>query len=278
MDQPFLGSEALRAGLLTPHALRSRFVAVHKDVYVERGTELTALMRARAAFLRSRRRGVLAGLSASVLHGAKWIDPSHPAAIIDTNRRPTRGVRAWADSIEDDEICLVGGMPVTTPARTALDIASHYPVDSAVGFLDALSRATDLKLADVELLAQRYKGRRGNARARPALELVDAGAESPRETWLRLVLVRAGFPRPQTQLRIRDEYGQVIARADMGWENVKIAADYDGAHHRTPAQFDYDIRRAEEMSRLGWIDVRVTSCDTEASVIRRVRAAWQRRA
>lgn len=113
-------------------------------------------------------------------------------------------------------------MPVTTPARTALDIASRYPLDDAVGFLDALARATDLKLADAKLLAQRYKGRRGMAQVRPALELMDAGAESPRETWLRLVLVRAGFRRPQTQIRIHDEYGQVTARADMGWETSKL--------------------------------------------------------
>lgn len=66
-------------------------------------------------------------------------------------------------------------------------------------------------MADVELLAKRYHGRRGIRRARIALDLVDPGAESPRETWLRLLLIRAGFPPPQTQIPVYDEYGQLVA-------------------------------------------------------------------
>ncbi|MEQ0599220.1 hypothetical protein ABLO02_06450, partial [Mycobacterium tuberculosis] len=63
MTDPFLGSEALAAGVLTPYELRSRYVALHKDVYVPQGVELTAQLRAKALWLRSRRRGVLAGYS-----------------------------------------------------------------------------------------------------------------------------------------------------------------------------------------------------------------------
>lgn len=103
-----------------------------------------------------------------------------------------------ADSIESDEICVVDGMQVTNPARTALDLACRYPVDSAVAAIDALARATRLKVADVESLADRYRGRHGIPKARTTLELVDGGAESPRETWLRLVLIRNEFPRPTT--------------------------------------------------------------------------------
>jgi hypothetical protein len=110
MTHPFLGSEVLAAQLLSRHELRSRFVALHHDVYVPRGTELTPVLRAKACWLRSRRRGVLAGFSASALHGSKWIDPDLPAAIIDTNRRPTPGVQAWEERIEPDEIAVVNGM------------------------------------------------------------------------------------------------------------------------------------------------------------------------
>jgi hypothetical protein len=198
MEEPFIGSEAVAAGLLTRHALRRKFIAVHNDVYIARGTSMSPVLRAKACWLRSRRRGVLAGFSAAALHGARWIGPARPASIIDTNRRRTRGVRAWLDSIEEDEICVIDGMQVTTPARTALDIASRYPLDMAVAAIDALARATHLKMADVDLLADRYRGRRGIRTARAALDLVDGGAESPRETWLRLLLIRAGFPRPQT--------------------------------------------------------------------------------
>jgi hypothetical protein len=66
-------------------------------------------------------------------------------------------------------------------------------------------------MPDVELLTSRYRGRRGIERARTTLNLVDAGAQSPKETGLRLVLVRAGLPRPQTQIPVNDDFGDAIA-------------------------------------------------------------------
>lgn len=277
MVDPFIGSEAIAAGTLTRYALRRDFVALHQDVYVARDVGITAQQRATAAWLRSRRRGILAGFSAAALHGARWIDPGRPATIIDTNRRRTRGIDAWADAIDDDEVWLVRGMAVTSPARTALDIASRYPEDSAVASIDALARATDLKPSDVEMLAERYKGRRGIRAARAALDLVDAGAESPRETWLRLLLIHAGFPRPQTQIPVY-EFGRLIARLDMGWEDIKVAAEYEGDHHRIDRRrFNNDIRRLETLTELDWIVVRVTAEDGPGGIIRRVTAARARR-
>jgi hypothetical protein len=279
MGEPFIGSEAVASGRVTPYALRSRYVTIHRDIFIRRGTELTPVVRAKAAWLWSRRRGVVAGLSASALYGAKWIDARRPAQIYHGNRHPPPGIRPWADRVQNDEIAVVGGIRVTTPARTALDLACRYPVDEAVAMIDALARATRLKMADVELLAERHKGRRGIRRARTALDLVDAGSESPRETWLRLVLIRAGFPRPRTQIPVHDQYGQLVAVVDMGWEDMKIAADYEGEHHRIDRRrFNQDIRRAEALAALAWIDVRVTAEDTPGGVIARMSAAWARRA
>ena len=221
---------------------------------------------------------MIAGQSAAALHGAKWVDSGAPAQILYDNRHSPTGISTWADRFDEDEVTVVDGTLVTTPARAALDLACRYPVESAVAKIDALARATKLKMADVELLADRYQGRRGIRRARVALDLVDAGAESPRETWLRLLLIRAGFPRPQTQIPVYDEYGVLVAVLDMGWEDIKVAADYEGDHHRTDRiRFNKDIRRHEDVTELGWIDVRVTSQDTEGGIIRRVEAARARR-
>ncbi|MCV7400176.1 hypothetical protein H7K24_08420 [Mycobacterium fragae] len=278
MGEPFIGSEALARGRLTRHALRSRYVAIHPDVYVRADTELTAALRARAAWMWSRRRGIIAGQSAAAMHGAKWVDDHAPAELLYDYRRPPNGIRTWSDRFEEDEAQMVDGIPVTSPARTALDLACRYPVGKAVAAIDALARATHLKMADVELLAERYKGRRGIRHARIALPLVDPGAESPRETWLRLSLIRAGFPPPQTQIPVYDQYGQLVAVVDMGWEHIKLAVDYEGDHHRTDRrQFNHDIRRAEAVMELGWIDIRVTAEDTEGGIIRRVSSAWERR-
>jgi hypothetical protein len=275
---PLIGSEALASSLVTPYALRSRFTAIYPDVYLPRDAEVTAAVRARAAWLWSRREGVVAGQSAAALHRAKWVDSGRAAEVLSDNRRPPIGIRTWSDRFADDEIEMVNGIRVTTPARSALDIACRYPLGKAVAAIDALARATHVKMVDVELLAARYTGRRGIRKARAAIDLVDPGAESPRETWLRLLLIRAGFPRPQTQIPVYNEYGVLIAVLDMGWEDIKVAADYEGDHRRmSRRQLTNDIRRAEGVTEQGWIDVRVTAEDCEPDIIRRVAAAWARR-
>lgn len=277
MGDPFIGSEAVASGRLSPYALRSRFVAIYPDVYRPTDAEITAITRGQAAWLWSRRQGVIAGQSAATLHGAKWVDARRPAEILWQNRRPPTGIHAWSDGFATDEVELIGGMRVTTPARTALDLACRYPLGKAVAAIDALARATHLKIADVELLADRYRGRRGIRKARKVLDLVDPGAESPRETWLRLLVIRNGFPRPQTQIPVYDEYGALVAVLDMGWEDIKLALDYEGDHHRNPVRFNKDIRRHDDVTELGWMDIRVTSRDTEGGIIGRLNREWSRR-
>lgn len=278
MDEPFLGTEALAAGDVTPYRLRRHFVALHQNVYLAKGVELTPARRARACWLRSRRRGILAGFSASALHGSRWINPAWPATVIDTNRRPVRGARVWADSIDADEVGLAHGMQVTSPARTALDLARRYPLDVAVAAIDALAQAVELKLADIDLLVDRYKGRRGMTRARAALDLIDGGAQSPKETWLRLLLIRDGLPAPQTQIAIHDEFGYVIAYLDMGWKHLLVAVEYDGDQHRSDrAQYVKDIRRSEMLDRRSWLVIRVIAEDHPRDILRRVREALDRR-
>jgi hypothetical protein len=189
------------------------------------------------------------------------------------------GIRVRGDDIGEDEVVVIEGVPATTPSRTALDLGCWYPRSEAVAAIDALARATDLKMPDVDLLAQRYPGRRGIRQARATLGLVDAGAQSPKETWLRLLLIQAGLPRPQTQIPVRDEFGDIIAYLDMGWEDMKIAVEYDGDQHRSDRrQYTWDIRRLERLERLGWIVIRVVAGDHPDDITRRVRSALARRA
>lgn len=195
------------------------------------------------------------------------------------HRRPPTGIRTWSDHVSCDETQLVRGIATTTPARTAVDLACRNPTGKAVAAIDALARATNLKIVDAELLAEGYKGRRNIRRARRTLTLVDAGAESPRETWLRLLLINAGYARPRTQIPVYGEYGELVAVLDMGWEEVKIAVEYEGDHHRTDRrQFNRDIARLESLSELGWIIVRVTAEDVPGGILSRVASAWTRRA
>lgn len=278
MGQPFIGSEAVASGDLAKSALRTQYRKLLRDVYVGRNVELTPEVRARAAWLWSRRRGIVAGLTASAVHGAKWVEPSAPLEILHTNRNPLAGIKVRNDRIEDDEIIWLDGIPVTTPARTALDMGCWYQTDDAVARIDALISATDLKPADVEALAQRYPGRRGIRMAGIALDLADGGSQSPKETWLRLLLIRAGFPRPKTQIPVCNDFGEPFAYLDMGWEDLKVSAEYHGEHHWTDRrQQSWDIRRQEKVEGRGWINIRVVAGERPAGIIQRVAAARARR-
>ncbi|MDT5225286.1 MAG: hypothetical protein QOG19_2693 [Mycobacterium sp.] len=279
MAEPFVGSEALAAGTLTKSQLCTRYRRLFRDVYVHRDIEVTATLRAKAGWLWAGRRGVIAGFSAAAMHGSGWVDDSRAVELIHDNRHRMPGIQTRSDRIENDEIDTAAGIAVTSPARTALDLGCWYPTMTAVAAIDALARAVDVKAGDVELLIGRYSGRRGIVRARQAVDLFDAGAQSPKESWLRVVLIQAGLPRPETQIPVLDDFGNAIAYLDMGWEGLKVAVEYDGQQHRNDGrQFAWDIKRSEMLQRRGWIVIRVLAGDKPAEIVRRVRAALAQRA
>jgi very-short-patch-repair endonuclease len=276
LEGPFLGTEAIANGVLRSHQLRAHYRAVFPDVYALKGTELTPHQRARAAWLWSHRNGVLMGLTAAALHGAKWLDEGLPVELVTSNARPPRGVRTHDLCIHPEERMLLGGLPVTTAARTAFDIGRRHPTRSTIAQMDALLRATGVEVVAV---AARHRGARGLRQLETVLGLVDAGAQSSKESWLRLTLIEAGLPRPQTQISVRSSDGMRTYYLDMGWEDVVVAVEYDGDHHRTDRwQYTKDVRRLEELERLGWIVIRVLAEHTSSDIVRRVRDGLARRA
>jgi very-short-patch-repair endonuclease len=63
----------------------------------------------------------------------------------------------------------------------------------------------------------------------------------------------------------------------MGWEELKVAAEYDGDQHRSDRrQFVRDVHRLEFLERAGWIVVRVVAEDHPDDIVRRVRDARAR--
>ena len=274
---PIRGWEAVEANVLSVRELRRFYIPVYPGVHIPRGAELSAVQRSRAAWLWSRRRGVVAGLSAAAMLGAKWIDPGLPAELIHTNRRQPPLLVVHSDDVAAGETQRVGGMNVTTPARTAFDIGRRVGLESGVQRVDALMNATDVKVSDIESVAALHPGVRGLKQLRRTLELVDGGAESPYESLTRLLFVRAGFPRPETQIPVLDEYGVVIAVIDMGWRQYLVGVDFEGAHHWTdPKQRRWDVERYTRLPELGWTDFRVTSGmvhNTPRVILNRVGAA-----
>jgi hypothetical protein len=105
------------------------------------------------------------------------------------------------------------------------------------------------------------------------LSLVDGGAASPRESRIRLLLIDAGFPRPETQIPVLIG-SRPVAFLDMGWPDFMVAVEYDGDHHRKDRrQYVKDISRLRMLEQLGWIVIRVIAEDRPSDVIARVEAA-----
>jgi very-short-patch-repair endonuclease len=283
--EPFIGIEALAAGVMTRHQLRTRCRPVLPGVYLECSVELTLQVRARAAWLWSKRQGVLGGPAAAALLGAKWVDDGADVDLYYPNTRPPTGVRTHHDRLPAVEQRLIRGMGVITAARTAFDLArrrpdqadDRRPPDSVVAAVDALLNASRVGVAEVAAIAGAHPRVRGLRQVEQVLRLVDAGAESTKGTWLRLLINRHGLPPPQTQVEVRDEYGIFVARLDMGWPDLRIAVEYDGDQHRTNRrQYVRDMRRREDLDRLGWIVVRVVAEDLDVQVVRRIQTARAR--
>ncbi len=272
--EPFIGTEALASGALSRHQLRTRYRAVYPNVYLPNEVQLSLELRIVAAWLWSKRTATIVGAAAAALHGAKWIPDDVPVELIHANPRAPRGMLTRRCALTEGETQTIAGLTVTTPERTAFDIGRRGAIRSAVVRLDALARATGFKVDDVLRVAKCHRGSPGLRRLETALELVDPGAQSPREGYLRLLLIDAGLPRPQTQIPVLGVDGLPAAYLDLGWEEYMVAVEYDGDHHRTDRrQYVKDIQRIEMLERMGWIIIRVVAEDRPADIVRRVRDA-----
>jgi len=277
MAEVFLAREALGEGM-PRNDLRRWYRPMYRGVHVGRWERPTLQDRILGAHLTTGRTGVIAGVAASALHGAAWVGDAEPVEVLVRNRRRQAGLIVRQDRIADDEIVRVAGLPVTSPARTAFDLGRYQQRTVALARLDALMRAAPFDPREVATLLSRYGPVRGVRQLRELLPLVDAGAASPQESRLRLLLVDNGFPAPQTQIPVHDADGTPVAYLDMGWRELGLGVEYDGDQHRTDrAQYVRDLHRHRRLAELGWEVIRVVAEDRAADVLRRVREAFLRR-
>jgi hypothetical protein len=269
---PFAGSDAVAAGLLTRRQLAGdTWRRLFPGIYVWSRLRLDHRARCVAAGLFLRGRGAVSGRDAAALWGADALVRGAPIEV--TVPAPARlrapdGLVIVRSSLASGDVGGRAGMRVTTPGRTAFDVARRLPIIEAVVAVDAMLAAGLVTPAGLEAVAAARPGWPGLVQLRRVLELCDAGAESPQESRLRLVLVAGGLPRPVCQYEVFDRNGCLVARLDLAYPDLKLAIEYEGDHHRDRDAFQRDLRRVNRLRALGWTVLRFGAADIYRQPVR----------
>jgi len=276
---PFAGRDAVAAGLLTKRQLSGdTWRRLLPGIYAWRELKLTHHDRCLAAGLFLDGRGAVSGRNAATLLGADVrvlgapVEVTLPAG---TRFRAPTGISIVRSPLPGGDTGSWAGIPITTAGRTAFDLARRLPLTEAVVCVDAMLAARLLEAEDLRESARRRPGWTGLPQVKKVLLLCDAGAESPQESRLRLILVAGGLPRPVTQYEVRTASGLFVARLDLAYPEHKLGVEYEGDHHRGRGAFQADLRRMNALRACGWTVLRFAARDLRepARLIATVKAA-----
>lgn len=255
-DQPFTAAQAAAAGA-TSRGLRALvdagvLVRVIRGVYVSAAADDTIELRARALSLVMPRGCFVSDRCAAWLHGAPralapgeeglpapatWCRPLHRCRI---GRPPGNGDERL---LGPGDLTEVHGVVVTTPLRTACDLALRQPRDIALAGLDALSRLGLVTRQQIMDEVERFRGRRGVRQLRELAAIVDPGSDGYAESALRLRWYDAGLPEPRTRIPVPCASGVGVAHLDLGLEHHGVAAVCDRRDQLSDP--DHERRRLE---------------------------------
>lgn len=227
-----------------------------------------------ASVARMMNRAVISHVSAAVLHGLDvWgLDLSKVHVTLRQGSGGTTLSRRvlHAGPVEADDVTVVDGMEVTTPARTVVDIACTAGFEEAVVVGDHALRAGTTTLAKLHIAIDRARYRMGVVQARRVVEFLDVLAESVGESRSRAKIVEAGFPKPELQQPIYDNLGNLVARVAFLWREFGIIGEFDSAARCSMIAggvecevFSAGRRREERLRALGYVVVRWTWEDLE---------------
>jgi hypothetical protein len=237
-----------------------------------------------------RRPAVVSHQSAAVLLGMPlWnVDLRQ----VHVTRRPPassevgRHLRCHVARLADEEVVTVDGVPVTSPARTALDLARILPTEPAVVVLDAALRLRLVHRLELDRVLEGVFGTPGSRAAARAVRFADGRSESVGESRSRLLLHRLGLAPSTVQLAVRSASGRLLGRADFGWEEERVVGEFDGRVKygrllrpgQQPGDVVFEEKRREDAFRdENWGVVRWTWGDLTPAVLGpRVRRALDR--
>jgi hypothetical protein len=286
---PFTTSGAAAFGLdrksLSVAVRERRLVRTFTGVYVRADVELTTLVRAQAARLVMSPHSVLCDRTAAwllgidVLRYAELDVPPPLESYVLRGHDPTdrRECRGGTRDLLPEDYQEVMGVLVTTPLRTAMDLACKLSRREALAALDAFARAYGITRRDLQRLLRRYYRRRGVRQARELVPLVDGRSESAGESWSRLTIIDRGLPVPELQHWVCVD-GVPTYRLDLAYPRARVAVEYDGEEfHSSPADRERDRIRRQWLRDHGWIVIVLTKdsfgAEAEDAWIGELRAA-----
>jgi hypothetical protein len=204
---------------------------------------------------------IVARRSAAWLHGLDLLDhrgfPMTPPIEVITRDQERRSRSAMvsahvADDLLSTDVVELEGLRVTSPLRTASDLARFLPRADALVSVDALLHRELITLAGFEKNLVRWRKRRGVRQAWEIAGLADSRSESGGESRMRLRVLDMGLPRPEPQIPIHDMHGVVKYRLDLGWPWWRLALEYDGEEFHGPEFEAHDEARRKWIRKRGW--------------------------
>ncbi len=279
-DRPFTTSQARNAGL-RPGDL-AQLTAIGEIRHPFRGVYCPADLpddlssRAACAALVLPPAVVVADRSAAWLHGVDCLRhfetvlvPRLEVVTVGPGRTRRHGMYGGERALRDDEITTVGGVQVTTPVRTAIDLACLRGPAWGLASVEAFMREFELPDTDLKRQLVRHRGRRGVIQARRVIGIASPKSESPGESFTKWYILEAGLPIPTQQLTLwLDGFGEV--RLDLSYPLLKIVIEYDGKEFHGEDQQEYDTARRNALREEGWIVIVVEKEDLATGA----REAW----
>ncbi len=271
--RPFLRRHAMAAGVTAKQLRGPGYRCVLPGVHVAATTVITPLVRVRAALLPY---GDVAW--ASHASAARVYDLPIPTIALEHVSVPQAGQRRRHQAVKvhvglGTRTRVVRRVRVSEPLMLFVEMAGLVGLVDLVVLGDAMVRR---RLVTPEALVASCATvvHPSAAASRRAAAYVRRDVDSPMETRLRMLLVLAGLPEPEVNLKVRDEDGDVLRKYDLSYPLVRVAVEYNGKFHvLTTEAWEGDLERRGAIDDDGWRLLPVISSgvfDTPEQTLRRV--------
>jgi hypothetical protein len=244
-------------------------VPLARGLYISRAASSDLADRCRAFSLVLPPDAAFSHRTAAALLGAPITPPTAPHVAL----TPRRVLPQWTDlavhsrRLQPQDVVEHLGLRLTSGAQTFLDLAPSMWPDELVAVGDALLRAGHMSPESLTDRLARADRVRGVVRARACAPLLSSKAMSRPESLIRYWVTTSDLPRPQPQIPIRDRWGVVRTHADLGFEEWRVALEYEGRQHADDDQFGRDVDRYSLMAADGWLTLRFAKRHLNPAVV-----------